>query len=183
MRLFVAILLSQEMTDALYQTMQTLRQHTVAGRFSRRENLHLTLAFIGETNRVAQAKQALSSVQADPFSMQLDGVGRFRRDGGDIVWAGLRKNKSLEQLAQQVQQQLRQAGFVLQDRSFAAHLTLGREVVLEDGFDLRSFGKTVPAVSMQVNRISLMKSERIQGKLTYTEIGFVGLNNDTDRKS
>ena len=28
MRLFVAILLSQEMTDALCQTMQTLRQHT-----------------------------------------------------------------------------------------------------------------------------------------------------------
>lgn len=183
MRLFVALLLSDEMAETLYQTMQSLRQHTVAGRFSRRENLHLTLAFIGETNRISQAKQALSQLQAAPFSLRLNGLGRFRHEGGDILWAGLDKNSALEALAQQVQHNLKQAGFPLQERPFAAHLTLGREVVLKDGFDLRAFGRTLPRVSMEAGRVSLMKSERINGKLTYTEIAFVGLNKDAQLKS
>lgn len=183
MRLFVALLLSDEVTDTLYQTMQSLRKHTIAGRFSRRENLHLTLAFIGETNRISQAKQALSQLRAEPFSISLSGLGRFCRDGGDILWAGLDKNPALKALAQQVQYNLKQVGFVLQERPFAAHLTLGREVTLEEGFDLRAFGRTLPKVSMEIGRVSLMKSERINGKLTYTEIAFVGLNKERYLKS
>ena len=50
-----------------------------------------------------------------------------------------KKNRSLEQLAAQVQALLRKKGFVLQERPFAAHLTLGREVILEPDFDLRAF--------------------------------------------
>lgn len=176
MRLFVALELEDRMKDALIEQMRALRPHTKQGRFSHRENLHLTLCFIGETGRVAQAKRALHRVQAEPFVLSTAGVGKFRRSTGDILWAGVAENEQLEVLAQQVRQTLEQEGFKLQDRPFAAHLTLGREVLLEEGFNLKTFSNALPIMQMPVERVSLMKSERINGRLVYTEVDFVVLN-------
>lgn len=176
MRLFVAIRLDKRMKDALVEQIEAICPHTRDARFSRRDNLHLTLSFIGETGRVAQAKRALHRVQAEPFVISTAGVGRFRRSTGDILWAGLAENPQLEVLAQQVRQKLEQEGFKLEDRPFAAHLTLGREVLLEEGFDLKAFSKNLPSVQMPVERVSLMKSERVNGRLVYTEVDFVVLN-------
>ena len=68
MRLFVALQLEDRMKDALIQFIDSVRPHTQEGRFSHRENLHLTLSFIGETGKAAQAKRALHRVQAEPVS-------------------------------------------------------------------------------------------------------------------
>ena len=114
--------------------------------------------------------------------MTVEGGGRFRRDGGDILWAGVRKNPDLSALAGQVQQAFSQKGFSLEKRPFAAHLTLGRQVLLPEGFNLKAFSKMLPASSMQVERVSLMKSARINGRLTYTEMDFVGLNKNREQK-
>ncbi|MPN39367.1 hypothetical protein SDC9_186895 [bioreactor metagenome] len=43
-------------------------------------------------------------------------------------------------------------------------------MVFKEGFDRAAFSKSLPQMSMTVNKISLMKSERIEGRLTYTEI-------------
>lgn len=94
MRLFVALQLEDRVKDALIQFIDSVRPHTQEGRFSHRENLHLTLSFIGETGKVAQAKRALHRVQAEPFVISTAGVGRFRRSTGDILWAGVAKMHS-----------------------------------------------------------------------------------------
>ena len=102
MRLFVAILLSEPVKDMLMQTIRQLQSAVLDGRFSHRENLHLTLAFLGESS-LKPAQQALHQLSGPSFAMTVEGVGRFRRDGGDILWAGVRKNPDLSALAQQVQ--------------------------------------------------------------------------------
>ena len=180
MRLFVAILLSEPVKDMLMQTIRQLQPAVLDGRFSRRENLHLTLAFLGESS-LKPAQQVLHQLSGPSFAT-VEGVGRFRRDGGDILWAGVRKNPDLSALALRVQQAFSQKGFSLEKRPFAAHLTLGRQVLLPEGFDLKAFSKMLPASSMQVERVSLMKSERINGRLTYTEMDFVGLNKNREQK-
>lgn len=101
MRLFVALQLEDRMKDTLIQQIEAVRPHTKEGRFSHRENFHLTLSFIGETGRVAQAKRALHRVQAEPLVIATAGVGRFRRSTGDILWEGVAENAQLEALAQQ----------------------------------------------------------------------------------
>ena len=85
MRLFVAILLSEPVKDMLMQTIRQLQPAVLDGRFSRRENLHLTLAFLGESS-LKPAQQALHQLSGLSFAMTVEGVGRFRRDGGDILW-------------------------------------------------------------------------------------------------
>ena len=168
MRLFLAIPLSPSVQEALLSAQADLRRQG-RGAFPPPENLHLTLAFLGESS-LKPAQQALHQLSGLSFAMTVEGVGRFRRDGGDILWAGVRKNPDLSALAGQVQQAFSQKGFSLEKRPFAAHLTLGRQVLLPEGFDLKAFSKTLPASSMQVERVSLMKSERINGRLTYTEL-------------
>ena len=50
MRLFFAICLNQETKDKIYNRVASLKEACVDGRFSRKENLHLTLSFLGEVS-------------------------------------------------------------------------------------------------------------------------------------
>ncbi len=168
MRLFVSVNFPSETVDFLYDKVVKLKKESLAMNPSRRENLHLTLAFIGETQGVEKAKKALSEIYFEPFEIMISGLGKFSHDGGDIYWAGLDKKgdyRKLEALALEVQSKLRSAGFEIEKRKFSPHITLGREVMLQ-----REPSFSVPSHKVSVFRISLMKSERINGKLTYIEI-------------
>lgn len=55
----------------------------------------------------------------------------------------------------------------LEKRAFRPHLTLGREVILEPGFQAKDYGKTLPPTRMQVTEIALMESRRVNGLLQY----------------
>lgn len=122
MRLFVAICFDEPCKDVLCAAIAGLKSHARQGNFSRRENLHLTLAFLGETNRLAAAKQALQSIHTEPFSIELAGLGCFQRSGSGLWWMGVAENKALAALQQQVVTAL--AGFSLEKRAFRPHLTL-----------------------------------------------------------
>ena len=165
MRLFVAICFDEPCKDVLCAAIAGLKSHARQGNFSRRENLHLTLAFLGETNRLAAAKQALQSIHAEPFSIELAGLGYFQRSGSGLWWMGVAENKALAALQQQVVTAL--ASFSLEKRAFRPHLTLGREVILEPGFQAKDYGKTLPPTRMQVTEIALMESRRVNGLLQY----------------
>ncbi len=60
MRLFLAILLSDEMKDALIHTQNRWYDAGVRGNYTAEENLHLTLAFIGEYPDAEPVLEALS---------------------------------------------------------------------------------------------------------------------------
>lgn len=168
MRLFVSVNFPSETVDFLYDKVTKLKKEALSMNPSRRENLHLTLAFIGETQDSQKAEKALSEIDFEPFEIMISGLGKFSRDGGDIYWAGLDKKgdyRKLEALALEVQSKLRSAGFEIEKRKFSPHITLGREVILQ-----RDPSFSVPSHKVPVSRISLMRSERVQGKLVYTEI-------------
>lgn len=170
MRLFIAINFSEPVKDSLTGWTTKLKDNGAHGNFSRRENLHLTLAFIGETTNVDKITQAMDNVSAESFELTVGGFGRFRRNGSDICWIGVEKNDMLFSIQNQLSTALRLAGFPIENRAFKPHLTIGREVEFPSGFDFNAFAGQVASVTMQVQKISLMKSERINGKLTYTAI-------------
>lgn len=87
MRLFVAICFSDEIKALLSSVCQKLKTQSLSGNFTRPENLHMTLAFIGESNRVAAVKSAMQQCTGAPFKLSLSGVGRF----GDLWWVGIEK--------------------------------------------------------------------------------------------
>lgn len=94
----------------------------------RRETLHMTLAFLGEVDpaRLAAAQAVASGLPSvAPFDLAIDRLGCWRHN--HIVWAGCEAPPALGALADGLAEGLRAAGFRLDDRPFAPHVTLLRD--------------------------------------------------------
>ena len=166
MRLFIAINFNNDTRSRLLALRDELREQSERGRYSLPENLHLTLVFLGECDgkQAASVKSVLDTVGFKPFDIAVDCIGRFKRYGGDIWWAGLQESKPLIALQADLTGKLIASGLTLEKRKYSPHVTLGRDVETDaTPRSIEPFGETV-------SNIDLMKSERIGGKLTYSII-------------
>lgn len=172
MRLFIAINFDDKVKDDLCLLIDNLKNYSVSGNFTKRENLHLTLVFIGETpsNKITSIKSAMDNIKQQPFNINFTHIGKFKRTGGDIFWVGIDKNPALSSIYTQLYDNLTACGFNIESREYKPHLTLSRQMVLHSPFDYDNLNNDIPKQNINVNKISLMKSERINGKLIYTEI-------------
>ena len=121
-RLFVALAIPDHIGDAL----SALQCGVDGARWRPSENFHLTLAFMGETDRHGfnDAVEALSGIEAPAFELKLSGVGSFGERPPRALWAGMQANNELMHLQSKVESVLRRKGFDLEKRKFIPHVTL-----------------------------------------------------------
>ena len=162
MRLFIAIRFPGNIKDALSDTMADMRRQGVSGNFSRAENLHLTLAFLGEVESPEDVLKAMDRINAEPIQLELGEVGSF----GDLYWVGFKDSPELKDYVKRLRAQLRKDGIWFDSKAFRPHITILRKAGHTEKLQFRVRNEAFPA-----SKVSLMKSERIEGKLTYTEIG------------
>lgn len=160
MRLFVAIKLSDEMKKSITASMHDLKKKGVKGSYVPMANLHVTLAFIGETDNPGAVKDALKNISFKPFKLSFSEMGSF----GDLLFVGIKGNQGLSSLAKSVREALDQAGIDYDRKKFKGHITIIR----------RSTGNwrqtPPPKGDMMVKEISLMKTTFKDGKPVYTEL-------------
>ena len=161
MRLFIAVRLSDAMKDSLIHTQNTLHDRGVRGNYTSEENLHLTLAFIGEYPDAETVLDALASVAFRPFALSLEGMGRF----GDLWWAGMKDSAALTAVVRRIRRALAENNIPFDKKRFSPHITLIRKASGEMP------GTAPESVSMTVNMISLMRSDRGRHGMIYTELG------------
>jgi 2'-5' RNA ligase len=154
MRLFVAI----DLPEAVKDQLATMCCGLPGARWVAPDQLHLTLRFIGEADGgvFTDICEGLSAVQGKSFFMQLDGVGFFPPRGRPrVVWAGVKKSNSLQQLRHRIDSRLAVLGLESEGRKFFPHITLARlkntpsvkvgrflenhGLFLSSSFDVRSF--------------------------------------------
>ena len=164
MRLFIAINLSQEIKETLIDLQNDWYDLGVRGNYSSEENLHLTLAFIGEYSDPMPVMDALQCVTFAPIPLQLEGIGAF----GDLWWAGVTHSSALEAVAKRIRRALAKKHIPFDKKKFNPHITLLRRASV-DRIPSVSF---VPS-SMTVNTISLMRSDRGKDGMIYTEVGSI----------
>ncbi len=162
MRLFVAVALTDEVKDALVSVQNAMRAKGVRGNYTKRENLHVTLAFIGEYGDAGKVASALESVATEPFEVSLEGVGSF----GSLWWAGLSESCELRALAGRVRAALEKEGIPFDKKRFTPHITLVRRPDRDTAPAVE-----VPAVSMTAARPTLFRSDRTERGMVYTAIG------------
>lgn len=167
MRLFIAILLEENILEELTDFQENLRARGVSGNYTSRENLHITLAFIGDYGDPDAVLDAINSVDFEPFEVKLKGVGSF----GDLFWVGLEDNPELDGYVKRLRRELADHGIPFDKKRFSPHITLVRKASFKDGKAI-PFDKT-PSGSMTATCVSLMKSERGKHGMIYTEIGEV----------
>ncbi len=180
MRLFTAVLFNEELEHSLNESALKLKSYSKSGTFTARENFHLTVNFIGETKRLEEVKlamdEAVEKSGVHSFTLELKGSGRFKRREGDIYWVGVERNEALWRMQRQLVKELKEAGFFdIDDMEYTPHITLGRRVLLKDANQALDFERSIQPLQMVVSELTLMKSERINGRLVYTEIYHVDL--------
>ena len=133
-RLFVSLRLPEPCQDAVATLMETAD----GVRWTRPEQLHLTLRFLGDVldDQAQQMVEALSRVKVQSFVLPLEGVGVFPPKGPKrILWVGLGSaHTRLFQLRQQVDDALLSAGWRGDLRSFEPHITVGRILTAPRGW-------------------------------------------------
>ena len=161
MRLFIAIKLNPDLRNTLTDVQQHLIRRGIRGNYTNTDNLHITLAFIGEYDEPDFVTEVISEVPFSPFPISLSTLGHF----GNLWWVGLDDNDELDSYVKRLRKALSEAGIPFDKKKFSPHITLIRKAI-----------GTLPAVSvskttMSVDHISLMRSERGPKGMIYTEIG------------
>ena len=97
------------------------------------ENLHLTLAFLGEVEEsslplIEDAVYAATEAESDPLRLSAQGLGGFPDDrSARVLWAGVDGDvPRLIALRKRLVGELRNAGFEVDARRFRPHITLAR---------------------------------------------------------
>ena len=151
-RVFVAIPLPDETRDRLV----AVQPPAIPGiRILGREELHLTLHFLGEV--AAQdfdtMRTALATVRVNAFTVAINGIGKFQQEGRpQVLWAGVEANAALIALHRSIGAALADAiGFQPEDRPYSPHITLARinqpvapEII--EGYLERNGGFGIPSV-------------------------------------
>lgn len=161
MRLFIAIQLSDEMKKSLVACMHDLKKQGVEGNYAPAQNLHLTLAFIGEYDDPGKVKSSMEKVPFAPFRLSLSEKGNF----GNLLWIGVKGNQKLKTYVKNLRESLKEAGIPFDHGKFTPHITLIRKAACRHPYQVH-----LKKTEMTVKKISLMKSERKNGKVVYREI-------------
>jgi putative RNA 2'-phosphotransferase len=175
MRLFIGLRLPHTQCRAIQRAQVDLKRQGVTGRFTPTENLHITLAFLGncDENKVDELVKIIKKLHFKAFPLQLAGGGHF----GDLVWAGTRPQAALEHLAEQLRKALDRAGISYDKKPFKAHITILRKTRCQGDFSLH-----VEPAAGTVSRITLFRSERDRsGKMHYTDLFSVDERGRTKR--
>ncbi len=148
--------------------------HEAQGRAPRSENLHVTLAFVGEVSWArADALLAVGrsvAALAAPFPLALDRVGGTARG---LAWlAPLSLPERLQRLERSLSEALVASGFALQQRRFRPHVTLARDCART----ARRGGVT--PIEWQVAHLSLVASTLARGGSEYRDLDRWPLSGD-----
>ena len=171
MRLFFAVNFDDDTKNRIISVQGQLRRQSSSGNFTRPQNLHLTLAFLGETPEgiLPGLSSLLSKIPRPYCEIEFNRTGCFTHSRKELWWIGADPAcpglRILEKIHSQLFGLLMDENISFDTRPFMAHITLGRDIKKSGAITL-----DFPGISIPIHRISLMKSEQIHGVLTYTEL-------------
>jgi 2'-5' RNA ligase len=165
MRCFIAAWPDAAAVERCSALTKTLRPHADHGRVMRPENLHLTLAFIGDLDDAVGARVAAECAAMPPQNCdwQLTEIGFFARPR--VLWAGGPATPELDAVAGRARVLLDRMKIAYDRKPFVPHVTLLRDVRRFDGpRDI------VPPIAWPIRDMALYRSGRDDKGARYTRV-------------
>jgi RNA 2',3'-cyclic 3'-phosphodiesterase len=157
-RLFFALWPPRETAQALGRWAEEVAQEC-RGKQTVVDNIHVTLAFLGEADP-ARAVSAARQVKGRRHALPIDAARYVKKN--EMVWvAPAAMPPDLAALAADLHRELRAAGFVLEERPFAAHITLIRKARMPKSIP------PLPRVAWPVDEFLLVRSRTSPKGSTY----------------
>lgn len=133
-RVFCAVELPSSVRKKLIEHISRLRELApdVQASWSREQNLHLTLKFLGQvqTSRLDRLSKAAATATSRISTIQLsiEETGVFPKHGKPrVLWVGVKdESDGLRELHRRLEDACDREGFAKEDRTFHPHLTLAR---------------------------------------------------------
>lgn len=168
-RLFVALSIPKPVADAL----APLQNGVDGARWRPLENFHLSLAFIGDTDRHGfdAAVEALTAIDAPSFDLKISGLGFFGDKRPRALWVGVENAPSLIHLQSKIEAALRRKDFEIERRKFTPHVTLAylKGARRNDVADCCAVNGLFSTERFQVGEFHLYSS-RLGGEASHYEI-------------
>jgi 2'-5' RNA ligase len=121
LRLFTALPVKDDAAAALAKLQQGLN----GAKWTKPENLHVTLRFIGQTlpGKLGDIRQTLASIHFAPFAFDVAGIDCWP---GGILHAVVAPQLRLWGIKAAIDEALNEVGIALEDREYRPHITLAR---------------------------------------------------------
>ncbi|MBP1919914.1 RNA 2',3'-cyclic phosphodiesterase [Youngiibacter multivorans] len=170
MRIFIGIDFGEGQKEAIMKVQGSLR-NIAQGRFTRAQNLHLTLNFLGEVDeaKLSDVFRAVDEVAAETkfFSLAIGRLGQFPSGRKKIIWLGMEGSKELYELYDRLSEKFGKIGFMKEERPYSPHLTLAREAKLEKPLDTVDVSPLSGIGMAEVTEITVFESTSRSGVLEY----------------
>lgn len=161
MRVFIAIDLPENVKARIFHKFELFQNKNLfKGKFVAKENLHLTLKFLGNVpnEKLEEIKKKLRSIEFEKFECGIGKVGVFNENHIKIIWVDL-MCENVEKLQKQISNAL--PPLSTDDKEFNTHVTTARvrsvgnkEELLKELRNMHFKG-----MDFEVNEFLLIKSE------------------------
>ena len=174
MRMFFAVTLEEGIKTALLAGQEALDSWCDRAKFTEKNNLHLTIKFIGEVAQrdipsLEEAAMA-AAIRTRPFPLTLQEVGAFFRGREAVLWAGVAKEPGLMALYRHLQFALEQQGFPQDRANYTPHIPFARQARLKVGIETVKKEVSLAQEPMMVRALTLMESRREGAHLIYRPV-------------
>lgn len=178
MRLFIAIEFSDSIKEELLLLAARLKAFARCGHFTAKEHLHLTLAFLGELSYASLPAilEAMTVSAGKAFPLKISGLDAFCRGNEFLYFLSTEHNPSLLKLHSTLTAQLAEANIAFDPKPFRPHITLARHCKMTPNFSSSQFAASIKPIAVSVDHITLMHSQRRNGKLSYTPLAKIPLH-------
>jgi RNA 2',3'-cyclic 3'-phosphodiesterase len=127
MRLFVGIDIEPAIRERISKFVDGVRNFAPDVRWVNPETFHITLKFLGETNKAEEIKRALGAVSGSPVTIAFRGTGYFPSPkSARVFWVGMEADANLATLHNSVNTATQSLGFEGEKGPYHPHLTLAR---------------------------------------------------------
>lgn len=174
-RLFIGVEIEAAIKDSISEAVSLLEPYKHACRWVPRENIHLTMRFLGDCTEEqvetisAALESAASSVER--FSVAAAVFGAFPNSRrARILWLGLKNGQELQDLYDSISGELERIGFPAEERRFHPHITFGR-VKKPIPIDLGLVEGVKTGQHAAVDKITLFRSRLSPSGAKYEAIG------------
>jgi 2'-5' RNA ligase len=177
-RLFVALEIGatalNQVVDEQARLAETMRSSSL--RWMKRDQLHITLVFIGDVSddRAAPVIEMMRDViPHPPFRFELGGVGAFPPRGAPrALWIGVKSGaEHVIQVQSLLAGRLEAVGVEQEQRPFTPHLTLARWRDSRPSDRPRTSATSPPTIArVDVNTVTLFQSRVSSAGSTYTRL-------------
>ena len=155
MRQFIALTFNSSFKEELVHIIDSLKEEGIKGKYYDPDNLHMTLAFFGETNRQDEIMKIIQSIPFPEITITINRIGHFRK----IYWVGVKENPELDAYVNTLRKTLKKHDISFDEKPFYPHITILRKA--EEG------DRTLQEVSTKDIKVELLQAHYLEEGLKY----------------